>query len=304
MGIISRGTDRISFMVGSPWILINYRERRPITPVSEDNGRLMFPDDAVTAIKSLLVMEPADPDRLRVAAILIDPGHGGKDPGTIGGYRTDGNAAAGKTVKITEKDVNLAVSIDLFAALTAAYPDKKILLTRNSDTYPTLEERVEMANSIHLGRNEAIIFISIHTNASLNSKAKGIEVWYLPPEYRRTVVSTETHPDEPEEVLPILNSMLEEEFTVESIILAKKILDSVIKEAGQKTENRGLKEESWFVVRNARMPSVLIELGFVTNNDEAALLGSADYLIQLSRGIYNGIKEFINYFETTVGFTQ
>ena len=104
-----------------------------------------------------------------------------------------------------------------------------------------------------------------------------------------------------EEIIPILNSMMEEEFTTESILIAKSILDGLEAEIGDLSPNRGLKAESWFVVRNARMPSVLIELGFVTNEKEARLLDDAAALQKYATGIYNGIVNFVSYFESIGG---
>jgi N-acetylmuramoyl-L-alanine amidase len=163
---------------------------------------------------------------------------------------------------------------------------------------------VEMANSMKLAPHEAIIYISVHANASLNSKAKGFEVWYLPSDYRRTLIDQESIGTESEDVIPILNTMLEEEYTTESILLAQRILKGMDEKLGEYTENRGLKEEIWFVVRKAKMPSVLIELGFVTNREEALLLSRKEYLRKLSHAIYNGTSGFIDDFEATRGFTE
>jgi len=80
-------------------------------------------------------------------------------------------------------------------------------------------------------------------------------------------------------------------------------VDGLDEQIGSQSINRGLKEESWFVVRNARMPSVLVELGFVSNPEEAALLADSSYLKRCSTGIYNGIRSFISYFEGSRGFT-
>jgi N-acetylmuramoyl-L-alanine amidase len=161
-----------------------------------------------------------------------------------------------------------------------------------------------MANAIELGKEDAIIYVSIHANASLNNKATGFEVWYLPPDYRRTLIDQDSIDVPSEEVLPILNTMLEEEYTTESILLAQRVIDSLDREVGDKSPNRGLKEEIWFVVRKAKMPSILIELGFVTNRDEALLLADPAYLQKLSKAIYNGVSGFIEDFERTKGFTE
>jgi len=70
------------------------------------------------------------------------------------------------------------------------------------------------------------------------------------------------------------------------------------------TDNRGIREESWFVVRKAKMPSILIELGYVTNKEEAARLADQAYLQKLVLGIYTGIRSFVSNFESTRGFTE
>ena len=230
----------------------------------------------------------------RVGAILIDPGHGGKDPGASGTYTEDG-----KTIAVREKDAVLSVAQKLYEMLSNKYPDKQILMTRTGDTYPSLEERVDMANSVELESHEAVIYVSIHANAAFNKSSSGFEVWYLTPDYRRTVIDEESV--DSEEIIPILNSMMEEEFTTESILIAKSILDGLEAEIGDLSPNRGLKAESWFVVRNARMPSVLIELGFVTNEKEARLLDDAAALQKYATGIYNGIVNFVSYFESIGG---
>lgn len=261
-------------------------------------GELRFPAAFVSAAKAALnKAAEVDRSRFRVAAILVDPGHGGKDTGAVGTH-----LIKGKKVEVKEKDVALSVSKDLYSRLSATYPDKRILMTRTGDTYPTLEQRVAIANSVSLAENEAILFVSIHANASFNKQARGYEVWYLSPEYRRTVIDAGRYSDSAE-VLPILNAMLEEEFTTESLLIAKSIMDNFDRLIGKMSPSRGIKAEEWFVVRNARMPSVLVELGFVTNPEDAALLSDPAYLRRLSEAIYSGIKDFITKFERTGGFT-
>jgi N-acetylmuramoyl-L-alanine amidase len=200
--------------------------------------------------------------------------------------------------------VNLDVSVRLYRLLKERYPSKKILLTRDRDVFLELEERTEIANSMPLEDNEAIIFISMHANASFTKKPKGFEVWYLPPEYKRDLIDRDKVEEENLEILPVLNTMLEVEYATESIMLAKAILEGMERKIGTQTVNRGLKAETWFVVRKSKMPSVLIELGFVTNPEEARLLQDDSYLHKLSQGIYNGIQKFVALFEDTRGFTE
>jgi N-acetylmuramoyl-L-alanine amidase len=296
-GTLVKDGERYTFTLHSGSIVYNYTERLPGGVYRGEGGSVYFDETAQKALSERIKLRAEGAPS--VAAILIDPGHGGKDPGAIGSHNIDG-----KELVVREKDIVLDVSKNLYLMLQEQYPDKRIMLTRTGDTYPSLEDRVEIANSVSLADHEAIIYISVHANASLNKKAKGFEVWYLPPDYRRTLIDQESIEDGPEEVLPILNSMLEEEYTTESILLAREILASMDNQIGNETENRGLKEEIWFVVRKAKMPSVLLELGFVTNVDEAQKLSDPDYLQKLSVAIYNGTSKFIENFESTKGFTE
>ena len=140
--------------------------------------------------------------------------------------------------------------------------------------------------------------------SAYNKNAKGFEVWYLPTDYRRNLIDAEEISEEEKDLVPILNTLLEEEYTLESITLANAINNGLKDEIGKITEERGLKEESWFVVRNAKMPSVLLELGFISNRDEAFQLQKDSYLKKLALGVYNGICAFIDQFESTKGFTE
>ena len=202
-----------------------------------------------------------------------------------------------------EKDINLKVAKLLGERLKTAYPDKQIILTRDKDVYLTLQERTEIANNVKVKENEAVLFISIHVNSSLNKTSSGYEVWYLSPGYRRTVLDQSAAGDD-KSLFPILNSMLEEEYTTESIMIAKFIMDGLQSQIGNDSKARGIKAEEWFVVKNSNMPSVLIELGFVSNEKEALLLNDTTYLKKAALGIYNGIGAFITHFERSKGFTS
>ncbi len=296
-GTLVLGKHRYRLSLPTGWIVYNYSEKIPGKVYRGEGGGVYVSASAESQI--LDTVKQIEQQMPSIAAVLIDPGHGGKDPGAIGSHLIDG-----EEYKVLEKDIVLAVSLDLYKNLKKRYPAKKIMLTRTGDTFPSLEERVEMANSMNLAPHEAIIYISIHANASLNSKAKGFEVWYLPPDYRRTLIDQESIDAESKDVIPILNTMLEEEYTTESILLARRILNGMEEMLGKQTENRGLKEEIWFVVRKAKMPSVLIELGFVTNPEEALALSDPDYLQKLTQSIYNGTVRFIEDFESTRGFTE
>ena len=296
-GVFERPEIRASFAIGLPWIVLDQDRTIAVAAPRAGDGGPLFPAATVALLqKSFTDAQLAKPPHFSVAAILIDPGHGGKDPGAIGEH-----VVGGKHLRVVEKDLALGIGLRLYAALKARYPDRRILITRNGDSYPTLEERVALANSVELSDSEAIIYVSIHANASFNKNARGFEVWYLNPEYRRTLVDSSPPGSPSQEITPILNAMLEEEFTTESIILAKDISSGLQTQVGSLSPNRGIRAEEWFVVRNARMPSVLVETGFVTSPDEAALLSRDDYLRHIADGIYNGVVDFVGYFESMKG---
>jgi N-acetylmuramoyl-L-alanine amidase len=256
-------------------------------------GNLFFPAVFVNALKERFEKsKEEDSSRFHVAAIIIDPGHGGKDEGASAEHLING-----KKTRLVEKEITLKVGHDLYQSLKRQYPGKKVLITRTGDTYPTLEDRVVQANSVQLKDNEAIIYISVHANASLNKRARGFEVWYLSPDHRRQVLDKDKF-SESREIMTIFNSMLEEEFTTESIEMAKAIDERFKKDFSALMPSRGLKAEEWYVVRKARMPSVLVELGFVTNPEDARLLSDSAYLKKFADSIYKGIVDFVTKFES------
>ncbi len=291
-----RDNSSVTLQVDERTMLFNYSEleRLEAAAITEQAGEVRISAAAVGRIQDRMP-EPAPVEERRViAGFFIDPGHGGKDPGTIGRHVINGEALV-----LQEKDLVLQAAQLLGARLQERYPDKEILLSRNEDVYLTLEERTRRANALEVEPDETVIFLSIHANASLNTRADGFEVWYLPPEYRRPgLVDPERLGVEDPEVLTILNTIREEEVTLESILLGRNILAGLESRVGEESPNRGLKEESWYVVRNARMPSVLIELGFVTNQAEFLRLREAAYLNKLVDGIYTGITNFVRSFET------
>ena len=256
------------------------------------NGNLIFPENFVSTLKNtFLRLHENDMSSFRVAAIIIDPGHGGKDSGAAGNLNVNG-----KTVKIYEKDITLKTGLALRNRLIQAYPDKRILMTRDTDIYPTLDQRAEMANAVTVRDNEAVIFISIHANWGANPSASGYEVWHITSGQRRKLLDSSKH-NNSSDVNAILNAMLEEEYMKESQLLADSILAGLEKTFGNAMPSRGRKANDWFVVRNSRMPAVLVELGFISNQQDALFMTSEDGLNKFTDSLYNGIANFIGIFE-------
>lgn len=295
IGTLARGGTKVTFRLSWDSFVINHTEEKRAGRIELQNGALHASDAAVKFLRDLFAVTFDGPT---VSWVVIDPGHGGRDPGTNHRHTIDG-----ETVWLIEKDIVLFVSTELKKMLQERFPGKNIVLTRSEDTYLKLEERVEMANNIKLESElEYIVFISIHANASLNPAAYGYEVWYLPPEYGRGNLLPENLATYgTQELRTILNKMKDEEITVESVLLAQSILNGLDSTIGDLSRNLGLKEESWFVVRNAKMPSVLVELGFVTNIAEARRMADIAHLRKMAVGLYNGVTAFIEGFESGTG---
>ena len=295
-GMIEKNGHQLSFRNGENMVLLD-SIRMMITDAPELRDNQLYVSQKFLEDSEEFFNQKSELP-FKVGAILIDAGHGGKDPGALKTYKV-----GGKNVTIQEKDITLKVSKMLAERLKTAYPGKQIILTRDKDVFLSLGERTDIANGVKVGENEAVLFISIHVNSSLNKTSSGYEVWYLSPGYRRNVLD-KSAVDGDENLFPILNSMLEEEYTTESIMIAKFIMDGLQGQIGKESTARGIKAEEWFVVRNSNMPSVLIELGFVSNEKEALLLNDERYLKKATLGIYNGIAAFITHFERSQGFTS
>jgi len=296
-GVFNMGDHSGAFSVAAKegetgYLVFNNRELLNVPLPFNNNGRLDFPEDFVSALSNTFTrFHNDDASRFRIAAIIIDPGHGGRDSGAVGNVTVNG-----RTNQIYEKDIVLNVALALRDRLVQTYPDKRIIMTRDSDVFYTLEQRSDIANAVTVKDNEAVIFISIHANASVNRNARGYEVWHITSDYRRTLIKPSQH-NYSADITAILNAMMEEEFTTESILLADSILRGFSNIFGNTLPSRGRKANDWFVVRNSRMPAVLVELGFVSNQQDVILMTSGEGLKQLTGSLYNGITNFIGIFE-------
>ncbi|MDY6916073.1 MAG: N-acetylmuramoyl-L-alanine amidase [Candidatus Cloacimonadota bacterium] len=244
---------------------------------------LIFPDKIIISNDKLIAAAPEDNS---IKRIVIDPGHGGKDPGAIGYSKT------------FEKDIVLQIAKKLEKIIKKNL-DVEVLLTRDHDEFISLQKRTQYAND-----NQADLFISIHCNAHRNSKVSGVEVFYLSTaktDEARAVEALENavvykyeggqkaveHYDD---LSFILADMAQSEHLEESYNLAMKLQANLIKTSN--CRNRGVKQANFYVLRGAFMPSVLLELGFMTNKQEEEKLKKSSYQEQLAWAIYEGIKDF------------
>ncbi len=285
MGYLERNHLRVLFRVGTGYINIGNNMFQG--QISQQDNVIFFDSKTGQMIISYLSSKEKNIDKHHVRVILIDAGHGGRDAGAIGRF---------DNLVVKEKDITLSIALELEKLLKARYPDKTILMTRRDDSYPTLEQRVAIANQQILDKDEAEIYISIHANSTLRpNQAKGFEVWYLPDQYERNVVK-KTDGHDPK-ITPIINSLQNDEYLVESRKLADDLLHALDKGLSKHTQNRGKRQEGWFVVRNAQMAAVLVEVGFVNHEEEAIKLADSTYLKFIAQTLYNGINDFIGYFD-------
>ena len=291
MGVLASDHHQVALRVGTPWVLVDRAKPLFVGDIVRSAGAVLLTAPGAAQLRRLLSGADAAPVH-RIGAILIDPGHGGKDPGA-----SDTHNFGDRTVTLREKEIVLETSLALHRLLSARYAEKRVVLTRSDDRYLTLEQRTEMANGLLSETGAAVIFIAVHANASLSKVARGFEVWYLPENYRRDVILPDSSAAKSPKLAPILNTVQEEEFSRDSQLLAQTIVDHFQHRVGDRSINRGVREESWFVVRNAKMPAVLIELGFATNRREAALLADPDYLHTLAEAIYSAVTAFVTMFE-------
>ena len=226
--------------------------------------------------------------------IVIDAGHGGKDPGRP-------NKSG-----IKEKDIVLNIALDLGKKLKNS--GNEVLYTRDKDVFLTLRQRAKIANEA-----DADLFISIHcnafhdssvhgsetfvyglhvSNANLNIAKKENDITFLDEHYKETQESF--NPSSTESLIGL--TLMQEEYLDQSILLASFVQDNFRKDLNRK--NRGVKQSGFWVLHNTYMPSILIEAGFMTNPDEGAYLNSKRGQVEISNSIYDAIikyKKAINY---------
>ena len=258
------------------------------------NGRL------ISILVFLFLLTPgfaADP----VFTVVIDAGHGGKDPGAIGSL-------------VREKAINLAVAQKLGTLITANYKDVNVIYTRKTDVFVDIAERADIAN-----RNKADLFISIHTNSLEKNKSnvKGVETYTLG--LAKTEENLEVAIRENAVILGEENYLQRyggfDPNSTESYIMFEFMQNmnmeysvgfaSEIQKAftSAKRTNRGVRQAGFMVLWLTSMPGVLVELGFLSNKDEEKYLNSTAGQNQLAQSIYTAFKKYKEQYGPKKGVT-
>ena len=225
--------------------------------------------------------------------VVIDAGHGGKDPGAISANK-----------KLYEKDVTLKVALMVGESIKKNHPEVKVLYTRKADVFVGLNDRARMANKAN-----ADLFISIHTNAAKNRTAKGAETYTLGIEEERTERNLEIakrengviflednhektyanfNPNSPESY--IIFEYMQSEFVKESIHMAQYVQEHLASDANR--HDRGVRQAGFLVLNATSMPSILVELGYISNAEDAKYLGSESGQKRMSRCISEAFDKY------------
>ncbi len=229
---------------------------------------------------------------LKIGRIVIDPGHGGHDTGTVG------------PTGLMEKDLCLDVALRLGKIIQQKLPGADIVYTRSDDTFIPLEERTLIANEA-----KADLFISIHANSSPDHGARGVETYYLnlrgSPEAmavaaRENAVSQESIHD----LEDVVKQIARTEKLDESKELAEDVQDSLarrIQKTARPVKNRGVRKAPFVVLIGADMPSILTEISFLSNPSDEQLLKKPEHRQRVAEGLYQGMATYLESLNSMAG---
>ena len=221
---------------------------------------------------------------LKIGRIVIDPGHGGHDTGTIG------------PTGLMEKDLCLDVALRLGRIIEQRLPGAEVIYTRSDDTYVPLEERTNIANQA-----KADLFISIHANSSRNTGARGIETYYLtlkstPEAMEVAARENATAQEGVHDLESLVKRIAQTEKIDESKEFAQDIQESLtnrIQKSSKSVRNRGVRKAPFVVLIGADMPSILTEISFLSNPADEKLLKQPEQRQKVAEGLFQGISSYL-----------
>jgi N-acetylmuramoyl-L-alanine amidase len=319
------------YQVGMSTVLANGRLRKYAYAVTGRDGEIMFPvragidifeefyaEATVTREGNRIIIaipgagearedppaivtkrKDSGPSRDRISFIIIDPGHGGKDPGAVG----KGGSK--------EKWITLSIAQKLEKYFNTHLKGVKTVLTRKSDRFIELSKRTDIANS-HLKQNENGIFISLHVNASISPRISGFETYFLSQnasneEARATaalennviILEDKSSKKSYDDVEHIEAFMYTAQILKESSLLAESIqsgMDRTIREF----KSRSVRKADFFVLRGSLMPAVLVEVGYITNEKESAAMRKSEHQDAIVKGIGSGTMSFLKKYNEMI----
>jgi N-acetylmuramoyl-L-alanine amidase len=289
--------DYSAFLLANPYRLVIDVHAPPATTLTVAAKK--FPAPSNSRLRTAVDLKPppvAKPTRdgqrsltralgLKISRIVIDPGHGGHDTGTIGPHG------------LMEKDLCLDVALRLGRLIQRKLPGAEVIYTRKDDTFVPLEERTAIAN-----KAKADLFISIHANSSRDRKARGVETYYLnfATSSEAMAVAARENADSQEslhDLQDLIKKIARNDKIEESKELAgdiQKMLSRRLRLVSRREKNRGVKKAPFIVLIGANMPSVLTEISFVSNPTDERLLRRASQRQRIADGLYRGIAAYLD----------
>ncbi len=301
---IQKGNDKVILRADGGRALVNGEMVKLDRPAAMSGGALLVP---VSFVKSNLgrmagyvrpekIPQIEGPKRFTIKAIVIDAGHGGKDPGAIG-----------RRSRSKEKDLTLRVARKLRDILQDA--GIKVTMTRDSDVFIPLQRRSRIANE-----SGADLFVSVHINASRTRSLSGFECYYLSnatDDNARAIEAFENSSLRMNESASAEHSKLLDktlwdmaltENRIESAELASYICDAV--DSSFVMGNRGIRSARFYVLKYTNIPAVLVEAGYLSNKYEELKLKDPEFLERIAESVADGILKYKIEYERTEGFTQ
>jgi len=294
--ILSSGDHKVSLKVGDNLVLVDDKPQflsqsvklyqdLPVVPLQfkDQVFDVVFKVGAPKAAASICL--------LNVKKVVVDAGHGGYDPGAIG-----------RTTGLREKAVNLDIAKRLKRLLEGQ--GVQVVMTRSSDTFISLQRRVDIAN-----RSGADLFLSVHSNANRTRSLNGFEIYYISPkanDSKRAISAAVNTPlnlgseyfgSRSTTLKAILWDMIYNNSRSESVLLARSICRT-IKDSEAKV--LGIKGANFYVLKGVTMPALLIEIGFLSNPEEERRLRSGYYRQKIAECIVDGVNGYSRNLATEV----
>lgn len=281
---------KVNMRIGESLATVDGDSRSMEDPVISDRGRVLIPDsfrretlDVLFTRKISRLQKRSRLAKIGVNKIVIDPGHGGKDPGAIG------------RSGLKEKDVNLDISKKLAALLRSE--GVEVVMTRNSDVFVSLSGRAKIAN-----RERPDLFISVHANANHSRRVQGFEVYCitstpakdskrvrasassLPPDIDKSSIVNSSN------LRRVLWDMVHTSNRADSVELSDLVCESMGRASSIKIS--GTKYANFYVLKKTQMPAILVEAGYLSNRQEEQFLKTSQYRQQVAGAIVQGIKQY------------
>ncbi len=298
VAVLRKHGTEVRLVVGSSVILVDGQPKELDGSVRLHEGAVLVPLSFAEQVPFAAVPPPTAagrPQRYQVRRLVIDPGHGGKDPGAI------------SRQGVREKDIVLDVATRLKRVLDGNGID--VRLTRTDDRFLSLGRRTEIANSW-----EADLFVSVHANAHRSRAMRGFEAYYL----SQAIDDSTRALQAAEHALPAVGAsawsqpttalratvwdLLYTENRAASIDLARAVSEAARRRLQVKT--LGVKGARFYVLKGSRMPAVLVEIGFLSNPDEGGQLARASYRQEIAEAVGEGILAYVQEYHRTDGFSN